>query len=137
LRACTDSSRIIIWIFLLDNAFVIFNNLPPRMVIKEVQSALAWPESVFQAGTAEECLEEIRKWSARAPLLSNMTVRQAIELVCSDGIGEDMHRTLADMGPLNLFVVVSGKPTITRLLVVPDGTVNEPFMLTTSQSPTF
>lgn len=107
------------------------------MVIKEVQSALAWPESVFQAGTAEECLEEIRKWSARAPLLSNMTVRQAIELVCSDEIGEDMHHTLADMGPLNLFMVVSSKPTFIKLLVSPDDTNNEPCMLTPSQPPIF
>ena len=106
------------------------------MVIKEVQSALAWPESVFQAGTAEECLEEIRKWSARAPLLSNMTVRQAIELVCSDGISEDLHHTLADMGPLNLFVIVSGRHHHI-LPAVPDCIINEPFMLTLTQSPIF
>lgn len=102
------SLRTIFWIFLLDHAFVIFNNLPPRLVIKEMRLHMARPDACFQAATSEECFEEIQKWTARSPFLSTLTLSEAVEIVCKGEIGEDIRRTLADLGPLNLFAVVSG-----------------------------
>ncbi|ROT34504.1 hypothetical protein SODALDRAFT_329757 [Sodiomyces alkalinus F11] len=99
--------RTFLWIFLLDHAFVIFNNLPPRLVIKEMKMHMARPDACFQAATAEECLEEIQNWSARSPFLPLLILSEAVELVCRGELGEDMHRSLADLGPLNLFAVVS------------------------------
>ncbi|KAL2754156.1 hypothetical protein ACRALDRAFT_1063086 [Sodiomyces alcalophilus JCM 7366] len=99
--------RTFFWIFLLDHAFVIFNNLPPRLVIKEMRLHMARPDACFQATTAEECFEEIQKWNARAPFLSSLTLSEAVEMVCKGEMDEGVHRSLADLGPLNLFAVVS------------------------------
>jgi hypothetical protein len=44
-----QTSKNLIYIFLLDTVFVIFNNLPPRMVINELKMDLVCPESCFQA----------------------------------------------------------------------------------------
>lgn len=93
----------------MDHAFVTFNNLPPRMVIKEMKIHMARPEACFQASTGEECLEELRRWSSHSPVLSTLTFHEAVEMVCRGGMGEDMHHALANLGPLNLFAVISGK----------------------------
>uniref|UniRef100_A0A093VGT3 Zinc-type alcohol dehydrogenase-like protein n=1 Tax=Talaromyces marneffei PM1 TaxID=1077442 RepID=A0A093VGT3_TALMA len=52
--------RTFIWVFLMDTAFVTFNNLPPRMVVKEMKMHVAAPESCFQASTADQCYDAIR-----------------------------------------------------------------------------
>ncbi|PKS08387.1 hypothetical protein jhhlp_005331 [Lomentospora prolificans] len=99
--------RIFLWIFLLDHAFVTFNNLPPRMVIKEMKIHLARPEACFQAETAEECLEELQKWTAQSAILPVLTLSEAVEMVCKGAMPEGMHETLAHLGALNLFAMIS------------------------------
>jgi hypothetical protein len=49
-RILTDKSSLHI-----DSNDVIFNNLPPRMVIKEMRMHMATPEACFQATTADQC----------------------------------------------------------------------------------
>ncbi|KAL6364281.1 hypothetical protein LRP88_02200 [Fusarium phalaenopsidis] len=99
--------RIFLWIFLLDNAFVIFNNLPPRMVIQEMAMHMAWPEALFQAATADECAQQLQVWLRRSAL-TNMTVRDAVNIFCNNNIEPNIRVQFADLGPLNLFTIVSG-----------------------------
>ncbi|KAF4337984.1 C2H2 transcription factor [Fusarium beomiforme] len=101
--------RTILWIYLLDHAFVIFNNLPPRMVIREMSMHMAFPEAAFQAETSEECAQELQIWHLRSTLIRNITFREVVESFCRDTFSDDMRRCFADLGPLNLFAVVSGK----------------------------
>ncbi|KAF5576623.1 hypothetical protein FPANT_10842 [Fusarium pseudoanthophilum] len=97
-----------LWIFLLDHGFVIFHSLPPRMAIQEMHMHMAWPESVFQAPTAQDCFEQMQKWLQRCSL-SNITVYNAIRVFCKSEMTEYMVGQFADLGPLNLFAVVAGK----------------------------
>ncbi|KAG4281753.1 hypothetical protein FPRO06_10657 [Fusarium proliferatum] len=99
--------RIFLWIYLLDHAFVIFNNLPPRMVIKEMSMHMAFPEAAFQAGTSTECARELQNWHLRSTLMKNITFREVVERFCGKPFSNDMRRLFADLGPLNLFAVVS------------------------------
>ncbi|KAF5984154.1 C2H2 zinc finger transcription factor [Fusarium bulbicola] len=99
--------RIFLWIYLLDHAFVIFNNLPPRMVIKEMSMHMAFPEAAFQASTATECAQELQNWHLRSALMKNITFREVVERFCGKPFSNDMRRLFADLGPLNLFAVVS------------------------------
>ncbi|KAL9564863.1 hypothetical protein ACKAV7_011315 [Fusarium commune] len=99
--------RIFLWIYLLDHAFVIFNNLPPRMVIKEMSMHMAFPEAAFQASTSTECARELQNWHLRSTLLQNITFREVVESFCGKSFSNDMRRLFADLGPLNLFAVVS------------------------------
>ncbi|KAL1890729.1 hypothetical protein Sste5346_008054 [Sporothrix stenoceras] len=99
--------RTFLWIYLLDQAFVIFNNLPPRVMIKEMVMHMAWPESTFQATTAADCAREAQLWLRRSAPLHNVTLREVVESFCSGVIVPDICRTFADLGPLNLFCIVS------------------------------
>ncbi|CAF3597515.1 unnamed protein product [Fusarium graminearum] len=99
--------RVFLWTYLLDHAFVIFNNLPPRMVIKEMSMHMASPEAAFQATTSEDCYQELCNWQYRSALIRNITFRQVVEIFCKNPIPDEMQRYFADLGPLNLFAVVS------------------------------
>ncbi|KAK3495815.1 hypothetical protein B0T13DRAFT_530519 [Neurospora crassa] len=99
--------RTFLWVFLLDTAFVIFNNLPHRMVIKEMRMHMASPEAVFQAPTAEKCLEEIYQWMPSSSPICNTLLRDVLENVIGTTLDADTLQRLARLGPLNLFVVVS------------------------------
>jgi len=102
--------RVLIWIFLLDTAFVIFNNLPPRMVIKEMKMDMACAESCFQAPTSHECYAQIQ--ADRCRFQGCQRARElcsAVETLCrdSDKVQHEHLVALADQGPLNLFAMTS------------------------------
>lgn len=85
------------------------------MVIKEMKMHVARPDGCFQAATAEECLQELRIWSGHSPVLSTLTFHEAVEMVCRGGMTEETQRALANLGPLNLFAVISGKDALDAL----------------------
>ncbi|KAL2167284.1 hypothetical protein VTG60DRAFT_1443 [Thermothelomyces hinnuleus] len=99
--------RIFIWIFLLDTAFVIFNNLPHRMVIKEMKMHMATPEACFQAATAEECIDQIHRWMPPGSPFCSLLLREAIENLCLDTMTLAAQEQLSRLGPVNLFAMVS------------------------------
>lgn len=104
-----DLSRTFLWIFLLDTAFVIFNNLPPRMVIKELHMRMAYPESCFQASNAAECAAAINDWTLQSFSTSEISLRKAIQTFCDAEFSPLLRCELAGLGPLNLFVIISGR----------------------------
>ncbi|KIH93307.1 hypothetical protein SPBR_04090 [Sporothrix brasiliensis 5110] len=107
--------RTFLWIYLLDQAFAIFNNLPPRVMIKEMVMHTAWPESTFQATTAADCARAAHQWLRRCALhnghgmrsLLHCTLREIVESFCSAPLSPAVCRAFADLGPLNLFCIVS------------------------------
>ncbi|KAK4949702.1 hypothetical protein LTR10_011543 [Elasticomyces elasticus] len=101
--------RVCLWIFLLDTAFVIFNNLPPRMVIREMQISTAKPEACFQAMTAEECFHSLAQEQQDDALqpLKLLDFASAFELLYRSHVDDALSTTLADLGPLNLFAMTS------------------------------
>ena len=96
--------RVFLWIFLLDTAFVIFNNLPPRMVIREMKLSTAKPEVCFQATTAEECFNALR---GKNQCDTAFDFGLAFERLYQTDIDDNLSTTLADLGPLNLFAMTS------------------------------
>lgn len=102
--------RVFLWIFLLDTAFVIFNNLPPRMVIKEMNMSLACCEAIFQASSSDNALEILRRESFREGTESfedSLSLDQATAVLCSNELDTQTITKLAHLGPLNLFVMTS------------------------------
>ncbi|KAK3335187.1 hypothetical protein B0T19DRAFT_349001, partial [Cercophora scortea] len=99
--------RTFLCIFLLDTAFVIFNNLPHRMVIKEMKMHMASPDACFQAPTAETCIEELHEWMKPSGPFCNVLLSEAIQSVCSESLTPDSHQKLSQLGPLNMFAIVS------------------------------
>ncbi|KAF5675069.1 C2H2 transcription factor [Fusarium circinatum] len=78
-----------------------------RMVIKEMSMHMAFPEAVFQASTSTECAQELQNWHLRSTLMKNITFREVVERFCGKPFSNGMRRHYADLGPLNLFAVVS------------------------------
>lgn len=101
--------RVFTWIFLLDTAFVIFNNLPPRMVIKEMKMHMATPETCFQALSADECHQQIQIHLPINSAYWSLSFRGAFEALSKDSMSPIMCQAIADLGPLNLFALTSGE----------------------------
>lgn len=115
--------RIFTWVLLLDTAFVIFNNLPPRFVIKEMKMHMAMPEACFQAMTADQCYQQILMFLPMTNLYWKLSFRCVFAYLCKDDLPTDVQQFLASLGPLNLFALTSGEsyaklktPVMTRLL---------------------
>src|SRR3954465_13546127 len=97
------------WIFLLDTAFVIFNNLPHRMVFKEMRMHMTSPEACFQAVSSEECARQIRVCMPPSSPFCSMTLRDAIESFCAERLSLETQSMYSQLGALNLFTIVSGR----------------------------
>lgn len=115
--------RTYLWIFLLDAAFVIFNNLPHRMVIKEMKMHMASPEACFQAATAEECIDQIHRWMPPTSPFCHLLLREAIENLCLDTLTSESQQRFSDLGPVNLFAMVSGK--LATVQSIPGGSADK------------
>lgn len=80
------------------------------MVIKEMTMTMASPESCFQATTSETCLEQFQQWlPGSGAMCNNIMLREAIENLCIKALATDAQRSMAQLGPLNLFAIVSGE----------------------------
>lgn len=101
--------RLFTWIFLLDTAFVIFNNLPPRMVFKEMNINMATPEACFQAETADLCHQKIQSHIPAGSAYWGLSFRHAFEALSQPELSPIMRNSIASLGPLNLFAMASGK----------------------------
>jgi hypothetical protein len=101
--------RLFTWIFLLDTAFVIFNNLPPRMVFKEMNINMATPEACFQAETADLCHQKIQSHLPAGSAYWGLSFRHAFEALSQLELSPTMRHSIASLGQLNLFAMASGK----------------------------
>ncbi|PMD33322.1 hypothetical protein L207DRAFT_608000, partial [Hyaloscypha variabilis F] len=109
-----ETIRTFTYVFLLDTAFVIFNNTPPRMVLHEMNLEMPASESCFQAGNASDCYNH---WHAHVshqfaipgsmPLLQG----EAISILMRDNYDEHSLR-FANLSILSLFTLVAGLHTV-------------------------
>lgn len=100
--------RLFTWIFLLDTAFVIFNNLPPRMVFKEMNIHMAAPEACFQAETADSCHQMIQLYLPPESTYWEMSFRQTFEALSQPEMPSCLKYSISSLGLLNLFALASG-----------------------------
>lgn len=105
--ATEELVRVVLWVFLVDTAFVIFNNLPPRMVITEMIISPAYPEACFQAETAEECFFALQQARAPSKIGPHQRFGPAFEQLYEPSPGDTATQALAELGPLNLFAMAS------------------------------
>ena len=109
-RKYTDKVRTFTYIFLVDSAFVIFNNSPPRMVIEEMAIDLPSSDSAFQALTSEACfttLDLSRHYGGRPS--SNLLLREAVQNLTQPSFTFETSCLYAQMNILSLFAILSGK----------------------------
>lgn len=99
--------RTIMWVFCLDTAFVIFNNTPPRLALRELRLGLASCEASFQAENAQNCFERLRDWQARNPRPPDRSLYGLINMLCKPGMCLQTLNNLAHESFVNLWCVIS------------------------------
>ncbi|KAJ9361792.1 transcriptional regulator family: C2H2 zinc finger and Fungal Specific TF [Paecilomyces variotii] len=97
--------RTMSYIFLIDSAFAIFNNLPPRFVISELKLGLCYPESCFQAECQNTCFQAIKR--ASRPPNARLSIASAVEALCHEEFGTRLITDFSHMSVLNMFCIVS------------------------------
>jgi len=95
------------FVFLQDIAFVMFNNLPPRMTAGEMKLNLCCSEECFQAESADECYVEMQLWMLLP--LAKASFNTVLTAICQQQLSEDACMTFARVGPLNLFSLTTGQ----------------------------
>lgn len=101
--------RTLIYVFLLDSGFVIFYNLPPRLVLQEATVSLICPEACFQAHTAAECEEYVRTWTSHKLYTPDFSLSSAIEMLCFKQLDPGRRDLFVEIGSVNLLIIASGK----------------------------
>ncbi|KAK0375899.1 hypothetical protein CLIM01_06743 [Colletotrichum limetticola] len=97
------------YIFLLDGAFVIFHNSPPRLVVAEMRMSIVCPESCFQASSQEECFVLLHNWTSSETRQAHMRVVDLVEAMCNNHLSdEETCEGLAGLSMLNLFTAITG-----------------------------
>ncbi|KIW89239.1 uncharacterized protein Z519_10092 [Cladophialophora bantiana CBS 173.52] len=99
--------RSIMYVFLLDTAFTIFNNFPPRMVLREATNDLACPEPCFQASTALDCFNKIQKWISHPLYKKGIPFHAAVRSLRQKTLDAGTKAYLSQCGVLNLWTIVS------------------------------
>ncbi|KAL4883187.1 hypothetical protein BJY04DRAFT_216488 [Aspergillus karnatakaensis] len=107
-----EFNRTLSYIFLLDTAFVIFNNTPPKVSISELNFDPVCPEHCFQAPTAADFFLLMFEQDVLPSPLPNLSIAALISLVCNGGIDITEKEYIAGLGKLNLFIIVSAFHTL-------------------------
>jgi hypothetical protein len=106
--------RALLFVFMLDCGYLIFNNSPPRMATFELQCQLPCPEICFQAETLESWLQSMSIWSTtpigrRQPLMSNM-----VEIVMKAHPLKEDWAMLQQMSSLSFFAITNSKCSLEK-----------------------
>lgn len=97
--------RTLLWVFQLDTAYVIFNNMPPRMTLRELSMGLATPELAYQASSSEECLSCLQDWLRRNTRTFQPSLYGLIKVFLNPYLTECVQNILAHEGFMNLWCV--------------------------------
>ncbi len=98
--------RTLTYIVLLDAAWVILNNTPPRMALQEARIPLASPEACFQAEDPHTWEGTMRVWTSSENGLPQLTVEQVIRLMYKPQCLEQDWARLLRMSSLKLFTII-------------------------------
>lgn len=101
--------RTVLYVFMLDCAYSLFNNSAPRLVVQEMQFPLVCPEICFQVSNVDIWRLHMEAWAnsqtGRAqPLMSDIMM-----LVFEPNLLPQQWALLYEMSPLNFFAIANGK----------------------------
>ncbi|CAK7212868.1 hypothetical protein SEUCBS140593_001653 [Sporothrix eucalyptigena] len=110
--------RTVSYIFDLDSAYALFYRHPPRMVLPELQTDLASPESCYRAATADACFAELVAWRTANAAITGVhdgnsqksapiTIASAVQTLCHGTINREIEQAFSRLSVLNMFTIVS------------------------------
>ncbi|KAH8886542.1 hypothetical protein GQ53DRAFT_784829 [Thozetella sp. PMI_491] len=98
--------RTLTFVFLLDTGYIIFNNMPPRMVLDELNFGLTCPEPVWQASNADLWLLNIKAWSDTIIGQCQPILMDTVKALTKQPSAQEW-KILKQMSVLNYFATVS------------------------------
>ena len=103
--------RTLTYIVLLDSAYIIFNNTPPRMALQEARISLSCPEALFQAEDVHSWRDALRAWDASDLGLKQLTITQVVCLIWNKraSMSDRDWRMLLQMSSLHMFTIIHRK----------------------------
>lgn len=102
--------RTILYVHLLDCAYVMFHNCTPRLVMMELQFSLACPEICFQELDVCNWLLQVQIWAESEIGKTQPLMVDVLEsIIITDKILDEQWTSLFQMSSLNFFAVASGK----------------------------
>ncbi|CAK7221897.1 hypothetical protein SBRCBS47491_004686 [Sporothrix bragantina] len=116
--------RTVSYIFDLDSAYALFYRHPPRMVLPELQTDLASPESCYRAATADACFAELVAWRRDNAAITGLgagdassdksstnsspvTIAAAVQTLCHGTMTREVEQAFSRLSVLNMFTIVS------------------------------
>ena len=99
--------RTLLWVFLLDTAFVVFNNSPPNFAVEDSTMGLIVPELCYQTASAKECFQILQSWQAIIGRPQDMSVFTLIKIFFKPDLSVTMINNLAHESFQNLWAVIS------------------------------
>ncbi|KAL3480445.1 hypothetical protein BJX99DRAFT_244215 [Aspergillus californicus] len=105
--------RSLTYVFLFDVALTVFHNSPPRMVVSELKIEMACSEACFQAGSAEECFNELKKWESTMFWRQRLSIVAVVKRICQNELTSLSIDEYSQMGSLNLFTIVQALHSLT------------------------
>lgn len=87
------------------------------MFVGELEMNINGPEAAFQAESAKDCFFYLKGWAANIPQ-HQLSISSAIETMCQSNPGSAMKDVYAQLGKLNLFVIISGTWTLFNVIYV-------------------
>src|SRR5882757_7257503 len=102
-------SRTLLWVYLLDSAFVIFNNMRPRLALRELSMGLACSEACFQAQSSSDCYNQLQRWIGRAERRRELSLYSLVKSFCGGTMDHAALGRASHEGFMNMWCVVSGK----------------------------
>ncbi|OQE29966.1 hypothetical protein PENSTE_c002G09532 [Penicillium steckii] len=98
--------RTLIFVSLLDTAFALFWDVPPRMTITELHMDIACPEECFQAENAEACFQQICLWSISQAQPGSFSVRNCVRRLCDLSTTQN-DTSIGGLSTLNMFILIT------------------------------
>ncbi|KAJ4209631.1 hypothetical protein NW759_013487 [Fusarium solani] len=99
--------RTLMYVFLLDCGYVMFNNTPPRMVISELQFGLACPESCFKATKLDVWLASMSTYLQSQSTYGAMRLSDAIDTMLKAELTAKEAGLFQHTNLVNLFTIAS------------------------------
>ncbi|EME43900.1 hypothetical protein DOTSEDRAFT_71641 [Dothistroma septosporum NZE10] len=98
--------RTLTYVVLLDSAYMIFNNTPPRMAPGEARMSLTCPEPCFQADDLQSWRDSLQIWAASELGQRQPLVHQVMSMLCTEQPSRADEALLRSMSSLNFFTTI-------------------------------
>ncbi|KAF4332879.1 hypothetical protein FBEOM_13316 [Fusarium beomiforme] len=109
--------RTLLYVFLIDCAFVMFYNSVPRMVMGELQFSLANPDQCFLAPAPDTGSKHAQVACQSQILCQGVTLSKAINMMMNSEIGSDEGKMFEQMNILNLSLSPARSTTSSSIII--------------------